>query len=85
MFLRIYDLRAKFLINYQMVFLGQMYMKFSNFANNYYQQYYNRLILIQQPLSEEHSHYCFLQLFYFQCFQVISLFNVLKVQDNIHF
>ena len=42
-----------------MVCLEQMYIKFLNFADNYYQQYYNVLILIQQHLSEEHSHHFF--------------------------
>ena len=82
MFLKRYDLRVKFLINYQTVCLEQMYTIFLNFADNYYQQYYNVLILL---LSEEHSRHFFLQLFNFQCFQVISLFQVLKAQDNIHF
>ena len=59
MFLKKYDLEMKFLINYQMVFLEQIYIIFLNFADNYYQQYYNVLILIEQLLSEEHSHHFF--------------------------
>ena len=42
-----------------MVNLEQMYIIFLNFVDNYYQQYYNGLILIQQLLSEEHSHLFF--------------------------
>ena len=42
-----------------MVCLEQMYIKFLNFADNYYQQYYNVLILLQQLLGEEHSHHFF--------------------------
>ena len=33
--------------------------KFLKVADNYYQQYYNGLILIQQLLSEEYSHHFF--------------------------
>ena len=56
MFLKRYGLEVTFLINYQMVCLEQMYIIFLNFADNYYQQYYNGLILLQQLLSEGHSH-----------------------------
>ena len=59
MFLKIYDLRVKFLINYKMVCLEQIHIIFLNFADNYYQQYCNGLILIQQLLREEHSHHFF--------------------------
>ena len=57
MFLRRYDLEVKFLINYQVVCLEQMYIIFFNFADNFYQQYYNELILIQQSLNEEYFHH----------------------------
>ena len=68
-----------------MVCLKQMYIIFENFADNYYQQYYNGLILIQQFLNEEYFHHFYPYLFNFKSFQVISLFQVLKVPDNVHF
>ena len=42
-----------------MVSLEQIYIIFLNFADNFYLQYYKGLRLIQQFLSEEHSHHFF--------------------------
>ena len=56
-----------------------------NLASNHYEQDCNELILIQQSLNGVDPHHFYFKLFYFQCFQVISLFQALKVQDNIHF
>ena len=83
MFLKRYGLLVKILINYQMVCLEQMYIIFLNLSENHYSQDCNELILIQQSLNEVHFHHSYPKLFYFQCFQVISLFQVLNVRVSI--
>ena len=65
MFLKRYGLEVKFVINYQMVCLEQMYIKFENFAFNYYLQEHNELIPIRQSLNAEHFRHFFFIFGYF--------------------